>query len=47
MKYRIINIYAGFQNCYGDMAWRVFHGTDFLGSFRTRAAAREFIKGQA
>ena len=43
-KFRIINIYAGFQNCYGDLPWRVMRGHDYLGSFRTREAAREFVK---
>ena len=46
-KYRIINIYAGFQNCYGDLPWRVTLGGEYVRSFRTRAAAREYIKGQA
>lgn len=44
MKYRIINIYAGFQNCYGDLAWRVTLGGEYVRSFRTRANAREYVK---
>jgi hypothetical protein len=44
MKYKIINIYAGFQNCYGDLAWRVYSGTKYIYSFRTRAAARAYVK---
>jgi hypothetical protein len=44
MKYKIINIYAGFQNCCGDLPWRVFHGTDYLRSFCTRATARAYVK---
>jgi len=43
-KLKIINIYAGFQNCYGDLAWRVMRGNDFIKAFRTRANARAFIK---
>jgi hypothetical protein len=44
MKYKIINIYAGFQNCYGDLAWRVYSGSKYIYSFRTRANAREYVK---
>lgn len=41
---KIINIYSGFQNCYGDLPWRVMRGNDFIKSFKTRANARAFIK---
>jgi hypothetical protein len=44
MKYKIINIYAGFPEITGDTPWRVFHGTDYLGSFCTRATARAYVK---
>lgn len=44
MKYKIINIYANFQNCYGDLAWRVFYGTEYLKSFRSRANARAYVR---
>jgi hypothetical protein len=44
MKYKIINIYAGFHNCYGDLPWRVMKGNDFIKAFKTRANARQFIK---
>jgi len=44
MKYKIINIYAGFQNPYRDLAWRVWLGGDYIGAFKTRANARAFIK---
>jgi len=47
MKYRIINIYSGFQNVYGDLPWRVMLGGEYVRSFRTRAAARDYVKGQA
>lgn len=42
--YKIINIYAGFQNIYGCNAWRVYRGDNYICSFRTRANAREFVK---
>jgi hypothetical protein len=44
MKYKIINVYAGFPEITGDTPWRVFHGTDYLNSFRTRANARAYVK---
>ena len=44
MKYKIINIYAGFPEITGATPWRVFHGTDYLGSFRTRVTARAYVK---
>jgi hypothetical protein len=44
MKYKIINIYAGFQNCYGDLAWRVYAEGKCIYSFRTRATARAYVK---
>ena len=44
MKYKIINIYAGFPEITGATPWRVFFGNDYIDSFSTRANAREFVK---
>jgi hypothetical protein len=44
MKYKIINIYAGFPEITGDTPWRVYCGTKYIYSFRTRAAARAYVK---
>lgn len=44
MKYKIINILDGFQNAYVDLAWRVYCDSKYIYAFRTRAAAREYVK---
>jgi hypothetical protein len=44
MKYKIINIYAGFPEITGATPWRVFFGNDYIDSFSTRATARAYIK---
>jgi len=44
MTLRIVNLYQYFQNAYGDpFGWVVFHGSDQIARFRTRAEARQFV----
>lgn len=44
MKYKIINILNGFQNAFGDLPWQVHCNGRYVQSFRTRHAAREYVK---
>jgi hypothetical protein len=42
---KIINVMQGFQNAYNQKAiWQVWNGSDLVGLFSTRKAAREFVK---
>ena len=41
MKYLIVNLFEIFQNAYSEPGWQLWRGSDLLGTFRTRASARE------
>ena len=37
---KIINIFSGFQNAYNDAGWQLWNGSDLIGVYHTRKAAR-------
>ena len=37
---KIINIFSGFQNAYNDAGWQLWDGSDLVGVYHTRQAAR-------
>ena len=38
---RIVNIFSGFQNPYNDAGWQLWDGSNLIGVYRTRGAARD------
>lgn len=40
---RIINILTGFQNAYNEPGWQLWDGSDLVGVYHTRKAARAAI----
>jgi hypothetical protein len=47
--YKIVNLYEGFQNSYGDSAFQVWVTTEdnqksFCGIFKTESKAQEYVK---
>ena len=40
---KIINILAGFQNSYNEPGWQLWDGSDLVGAYHTRKAARAAI----
>ena len=43
MKFKIVNLYAGFQNSYTAMPWALFIDGKLSGTFRRRAYARAYV----